>query len=117
MLSILQQTRLPPEQRSCPTNAIQLISFGGHTVSNKFGRILVTRRNSKRISVGTLVSYHTATLLHNIFTKMSKNKAGTDQTHNARGCVRPDAAPAAAGVGVSKEKRESQSDCIMFAGH
>ena len=81
ILNILKQSTSFPIERFCSKNIIHLVAFGGHTISKKFGKLVVTRREKKRLKVSTVVSYHTACFLHCIYKKMCNTECY--QTHNA----------------------------------
>ena len=81
ILNILKQSTRFPIERFCSKNIIHLVAFGGHTISKKFGKLVVTRREKKRLKVSTVVSYHTACFLHCIYKKMCNTECY--QTHNA----------------------------------
>ena len=77
LIKIIKQSTKPVSERTCSTEAIQLIAFGGHSAYHKNGNFVVSRKDKKRFSVSDIVSQHTADFLRAVYIKYS-NKHGSE---------------------------------------
>ena len=79
LFNILKQSTKPVAERTCCTETIMLVAFGGHCAHLRNGKFVVTRKDFKRLSVSDIVSRRTADFLQAVHSKYSKMRA--DECH------------------------------------
>ena len=75
LTKIIKESTKPVAERSCSTETINLIAFGGHSAHLRNGSYVVSRKEMKRLSVSDIVSQHTADFLLAVYSKYSKDMA------------------------------------------
>ena len=87
LLSIIKQSTKNIKERTCQTQIIKLVAFGGHTALKIDGSYVVTWKNRKRLIVSDILSQQTASFLLSVYTKIQNNPLYPKYNRNAEPSV------------------------------